>query len=510
MNDRLTKYIEDNNLFTFNQIGFRKGHRTADHVFVLKTLIDKYLNSGKKLYICFVDFKKAYDTIWRDGLYYKLLKMGINSKFVKLLINLYSGIKSCVNLGEGTTKTFESNVGLKQGCNMSPNLFNLFINDIVECFDKIDSKPAKLLKESLNCLLYADDLVIISETSEGLQNCLNSLNKYTKMWKLSVNYKKTKAMVISKRKTKTKSILKIQNEIDYCEEYNYLGTTISYNGSFKQNSILLHKKALTAMFSILKCINKYHAGNIKILLELLDKMVIPIALYNGEVWGSMLLPKNERSKLINEDSINNIVEKLQNRFLKYILGVNIKATNLVVRSETGRIPLTLKVRYYQHIYNSKSKFVEESLIINKESDEKGTKSWYTGLRRILQNTELDINLIINTNDGNKKNIKNKISNIYNMFWNDERKQHILKGKHQMYAEIKTKNEFENYLEIENMNIRKAITKMRTSSDKFPIETGRYENKERSDRICPLCCNGIGDEQHYIFDCDNKDIKTKRK
>ena len=61
-----------------------------------------------------------------------------------------------------------------------------------------------------------------------------------------------------------------------------------------------------------------------------------------------------------------------------------------------------------------------------------------------------------------------------------------------------------------MNIRKAITKMRVSSHKFPIETGRYEKRERCDRICPLCCNSVGDEQHYIFDCDNKGIENKRK
>ena len=177
MNDRLTKYIEDNELINRNQIGFRKGHRTSDHVFVLKTLIDKYFNSGKKLYVCFIDFKKAYDTIWREGLYYKLLKMGINQKFIKLLINLYSGIKSCVNLGKGITKEFNSKVGLKQGCNLSPNLFNLYINDIIKCFDTNESKPANLLTENINCLLYADDMVIIYIRNFRRITKLNSLNE---------------------------------------------------------------------------------------------------------------------------------------------------------------------------------------------------------------------------------------------------------------------------------------------------------------------------------------------
>ena len=60
-----------------------------------------------------------------------------------------------------------------------------------------------------------------------------------------------------------------------------------------------------------------------------------------------------------------------------------------------------------------------------------------------------------------------------------------------------------------MNIRKAITKMRISSHKFPIETGRFEERERSDRICPLCCNGVGNEEHYIFECEDKIIVNVR-
>ena len=108
-----------------------------------------------------------------------------------------------------------------------------------------------------------------------------------------------------------------------------------------------------------------------------------------------------------------------------------------------------------------------------------------------------------------KLIRSKIYNLCTITWNKERDRKHSKGKHQLYAEIKTKNSFEKYLDIDNMNIRKAITKMRISSHKFPIETGRYEGKERENRICPLCCNDIGDEKHYIFECENKTITETR-
>ena len=88
LNNRLTEVIENKNLLKRNQLGFRKGFRTADHMLTVKTLIDKYLSQNKKLYLCFVDFKKAYDTTWRIGLLSKLRSYGISDRFINLLYSM--------------------------------------------------------------------------------------------------------------------------------------------------------------------------------------------------------------------------------------------------------------------------------------------------------------------------------------------------------------------------------------------------------------------------------------
>ena len=98
----------------------------------LKTFIDKAFHKKKKLYVCFVDFKKAYDTVWRNGLYWKLLKYGVSAKFVNLLRDMYARLQVSVNVLNGLSLSFISVVGLKQGCNLSPLLFNIFINDLVD------------------------------------------------------------------------------------------------------------------------------------------------------------------------------------------------------------------------------------------------------------------------------------------------------------------------------------------------------------------------------------------
>ena len=86
----------------------------------------KYL-SENKLYFCYMDFSKAYDSIWREVLFEKLLSYGVSANFVSLLKNIYEKTKLSVRLPRGITEFFPSNVGLKQGCSMSPILFNLFM-----------------------------------------------------------------------------------------------------------------------------------------------------------------------------------------------------------------------------------------------------------------------------------------------------------------------------------------------------------------------------------------------
>ncbi len=91
LNKRLVMFFENKGNGTKSQIGFTKNCRTSDHILTLKTLIDKYTQgSTKKLYACFIDFRKAFDSVWRNGLMYKLLKSEIGGLFGKLIQNIYS------------------------------------------------------------------------------------------------------------------------------------------------------------------------------------------------------------------------------------------------------------------------------------------------------------------------------------------------------------------------------------------------------------------------------------
>ena len=134
---------------------------------------------------------------------------------------------------------------------MSPILCNIFINDLVELFSPSDYScfPVKLKSVSLNCLLYADDLILLSETGTGIQNCLNKLQVYCKKWCLQINLKKTQYLVINRNGKQLKCKLYFGDKIvKHTNEYCYLGVMITACGSFSSAMKILYKKGLKAMF----------------------------------------------------------------------------------------------------------------------------------------------------------------------------------------------------------------------------------------------------------------------
>ena len=116
------------------QARFRKGYSTAELVFILKCLIDLTLESKKKLYCKFVDFRKAFDTVWRVGLWVKLINTNITGKRYNVIYNLYKQTKSCAAVNWQKSELFNWEIGVRQGENLSPLLFAMFLNDLLESF----------------------------------------------------------------------------------------------------------------------------------------------------------------------------------------------------------------------------------------------------------------------------------------------------------------------------------------------------------------------------------------
>ena len=135
LDHRLSEWIERNKVLLEEQAGFRKSYSCTDHIFTLSAMVQKQFSRNRKLYVAFVDFRKAFDLINRQALWKVLIKSGMHSdsNMFKTIKSIYNNVYSSVRCGKrGNSRYFECTIGVKQGCNVSPKLFSLFINELAK------------------------------------------------------------------------------------------------------------------------------------------------------------------------------------------------------------------------------------------------------------------------------------------------------------------------------------------------------------------------------------------
>ena len=202
LNARLGDCLEDNDLLAEEQNGFRKERGCIDHLFSLTNIVETRRCLGKNTYACFIDFSKAFDSVNREALWYKVHhNFGIHGPFLTLLKSLYENVQSAVKVNNNLSDWFEVHNGVKQGCILSPSLFSMFINDLVHDIN-LPGLGIPCGDSKISTLLFADDVVILSENEQDLQKLLNILSEWCSTWGIRINPKKSKCMHFrSKRKT---------------------------------------------------------------------------------------------------------------------------------------------------------------------------------------------------------------------------------------------------------------------------------------------------------------------
>ena len=500
LNDRLVKFIENNNLRTKEQIGFKQKARPADHMFVLKTLIDSYTSKkGGKLFACFVDFSKAFDRVWWDGMFFKLLKSGIGGIFYKAIRSMYSNLVSCVRTSHGLTPYFNMTQGVRQGEPLSPLLFTHYINDLPQYVSDHSTAPVQLGGKDLQCLMFADDIVLLSESQEGLQNCLQNLNNYCNNWKLVVNINKTRVVIFNKAgHFLNEHFVLGQKQVVCVKSYKYLGIEFSNTGSFTKAKEELYIKAHKANFKLKNLIGSDSIPT-QTTLHLFNMLIKPIALYGSEIWGASLCNQKIETVLKRLDMLP--AEKVQLNCARFILGVHKRTPIAAIRGELGLFPISLcalrNVLHYRKRLllapiDSLLKYaVDENVVM---ADNCKT-SWWSCVNELCKAT------------GAKPESSSQVtSELRSSFVNNWKGtiNRASDNKLRSYAKIKQHFVMENYLtHIPNQNYRKALARLRTSSHTLKIETGRYTRPKTppEDRICPHCnSHAVEDEQHFLIKC----------
>ncbi len=497
--NRLIKFSTENKILSPAQLGFVPGNRTSDAHLIIHNLVRKQCHgNGGRIYSCFIDFSKAFDTIPRDTLLKKLLNFGIDGNFFNIIKNIYTNDKICIKHGEKVTDAFEVNLGVKQGCILSPLLFNIFLADLPKILDN-DIKTTHPRLNHPSCLFWADDIVLFSDSEDGLRKMLKTMEKYCKDNELTLNTEKTKCMIFNKTGRLLRTPFYYNGEkLENVNKFKYLGFLITPSGEIKSGLSDLRDRALKGFYKLKNAMGDFFRAHIGITIHLFDSLIKPILMYMSDFWGG--LPAIEERY--------NPIEKLHFMACKQILGVQKQTTNVGVLLELGRMPL--------------QNFAIKAAIKNWERIRKGNINdilknshttaiydnlpWISHIKSILQSHNIDALNLINQSRAIKHPFIHKIihkkqcekfhQNAFENIKNPE-------NKLRTYALFKSEIGCEKYLsEITNITVRQSLTKFRLSNNVLNIEKGRHTTPKtpKEQRFCPFCPQIVEDEVHFLLDC----------
>ena len=490
-------WAESYHVYIEAQAGFRAEMGTSDNVFVLHGLITHLLNQDKKLYCAFVDFKKAFDFVNRDIIWYKLIKLGVRGKMLNVIRSMYNSVKSKVKYNNELSSDFDSYLGVRQGECLSPFLFSMYLNDIEDEFYLNGVEGIDIGSIKLFLLLYADDMTIFSETEEGLQKGLDILESYCIRWKLTVNIEKTKIMVFRKGGILPRDLRFFYNnqEIEIVRSFSYLGIVFTPGGAFSNAQTTLAGQAQKAIYKLNSYLYKFADLTPKHILDLFDKLVTPILSYCGEVWGFCKADKIERVHL---------------QFCKALLGVKQSTQNDFIYGELGRLPYQNRryfsiIKYWLKVINkNENKYVNTiyKMMLSDIEINARNINWASLVKNLLSRLGF-FEVWLNQGVGNVNQfftvLQQRLKDQYIQDWSSALENSSRALFYRNIADFK----FQSYFEIISVKkFRTAMTKLRVSSHRLEVETGRWTRPVSTpfnDRKCRIC-DKLENEFHFIFEC----------
>ena len=351
--NRIVPFLDP--LLRKNQNGFRKGRGTLSQILSIRRILEEMRKLDKEVILCFVDFKKAFDSINREKMFEILKLYGIPDKIILAIRALYTSTKAKVVSPDGDTEMFDIHAGVLQGDTLAPFLFILVLDYVLRIsVDSLNNKGIQLTAQQskrnpatfLTDLDFADDLALVSETIQFAENLLHSLETAASQVGLFCNEGKTEFLCTSDSVRTLKSLNSVN--IKRANDFKYLGSHI--NDSEQDFNI---RKSLA--WKACNKLNKIWKSNLdnKIKVQTFKTLIEPILLYGSETW--TMTRAMEKSI---DGCYTNLLKKVQNLNWADHPTLNQIYNNL---PRISRILTSRRLQFAGHCFRAKEEIISRLL-----------------------------------------------------------------------------------------------------------------------------------------------------
>jgi hypothetical protein len=498
LNKRLSSWLELREHISDEQNGFRSLRSCMDHVYVLYNVLQNRMLLKQDTFCCYIDAKKAFDSVNRTCLYYKMMSMGVKGKIYKAVKSLYEDFRCTVRVNNLYTDFFSIPNGLKQGCVISPTLFKIYINDLASELNELNC-GVQYNDSNVSLLMFADDVVIMAPSAEHLQRSLDGVDSWCKKWRMTLNGSKTQ-VIHYRHHSRERAVYQFKcgnMSLDYVDKYKYLDVWLQENLDM---SVTVKETSKAAMRALGKIIAKFKAcggSNLQCYVKLFNTAVSPVITYSAGLWG-----------LKDYGMVNTVLNKAG----RFLLGLPPKAPNTATQGEIGWNSMIFHtrletVRLYCRLKNiDQNRLTYKVFSWSNQVASTKCKNWVFHVKKFLRQHNL-LNIV--DSDIGIKEILSKCKDVFHnldknkwsqSLWND--KNNANGNKLRTYRLFKNELTEEAYL---NLNIprfqRSAYVKLRCGVLPLAIETGRYNRTPLQDRLCKLCnMQSVESETHFLIEC----------
>ena len=521
LNTRLVKWLEANGLRAACQSGFRPHLGTEHQLFALRHLIEECRRKHLPLYACFLDFAKAYDSVPRHLLWHILQQVGVPPRFLGAVQSMYSQVTCRVSIGGVLGSCFESCVGVKQGCPLSPTLFGVFIDRFYFMLmhqTEGHVGPALRSGKHVPSLFYADDGVLLSTDPEGMRKlcaCLDVFCRRSHM-RLNMGPGKTAMMLFAVSASRRLQLKEQQSfvlsgqAVSYVEQYKYLGCQVHERWLFGADFKLRASRVLVQTMMLRRELDHLGAArSVRLGFRLYDVKVRPSAVYGSCVWATKFHAVDPSSHVVRND-----LEKRHLDFIRSWCHLRGSEPKWLMYRELGRLPFHYfwwrdVIRFANRVARlPDGSLWREMLADSQSSFFEGGKCWAGEVAHFLRNVGYQVDAAC-PDFIDEEGALRALCTQYDGVWGG-----LCRYPRQAPDRARLATYFAwfdfglwlvrpsyLYLDLSATAICRYL-RFRLGTHSLQVEVGRWQNpRPRSHRLCGRCAmRAIDDERHLVFEC----------